>query len=322
MDHKNPGGYRKTETLEFRYLRSGEPMRFPIGTVVGGQDGPTLVVLGGMHGSEFCGIQAAIELFNSVEPGKLRGTLIVATIYNMGAFTNHTGFVVPQDNKSPMSDFPGRQDGSFGEVMAWHFERQVLSRADYFVELHGGDIPEALSPFAVALKTGNAELDGKMERMARAYNVELVIDRKIRADDKLGAAYRKAALRGVPSILAESGQQGILSAEGTKVHLTGLRNILFELGMMDGKIVDTVKRIRLESHGAVRCDRLGMWYPFVRLNQVVAKDEVVGEIRGYFGELIEEVRSPIDGLVNVIRTSPSASLGNALIELHRIAKDN
>ena len=65
-----------------------------------------------------------------------------------------------------------------------------------------------------------------------------------------------------------------------------------------------------------------MWYPLVRLNQIVAKDEIVGTIRGYFGELIEELRSPIDGLVNVVRTSPSVGYGSVLIELHKLAEQN
>jgi predicted deacylase len=314
-------GFKKTETYEFTYGKTGEPIRFPVGTIQGEADGPTMVVLGGMHGSEFCGIQAAIELFNETIPRRLKGKLIIGTIYNMSAFTNHTAFVVPQDNISPMATFPGRLDGSYGEAMAWHFEEQVLKEADYFIEMHGGDIPEALAAFAVASETGNAEVDAVMRRMALAYNVPLIIKRKLVADAAFGAAYRKAALRGVPSILTESGQQGILDAEGTKVHLTGLRNVLIELGMLEGKIVDTAKRIFLESHGAVRCETEGMWYPFVKLNQIVAKGEVVGEIRGYFGELIEQVKSPIDGLVNVIRTSPATAYGKALIELHKLAKE-
>ena len=311
-------GMKKTEILEFTYKNSGEPIRFPVGTVYGKQDGPTLVVLGGMHGSEFCGIQGAIDLFNEINPDRLRGTLIVGTIYNMPAFLNHTGFLVPQDGKNPMSTFPGKLDGTYGEVMAYHFNKHVLSKADYFVELHGGDIPESLAPFAVSLETGDPEVDAKIKDMAMAYNVSLVIHRKASIDDKPGAAYRKAALRGIPSILTESGQQGILNLDDAKIHLTGLKNIMIKLGMIDGTIVDTVQRIPLESHGAIRNETVGMWYPFVKLNQRVVKDEVVGEIRDYFGKYLKDIISPIDGLISVIRTSPSVGIGNVLVELHHV----
>jgi uncharacterized protein len=56
---------KKTEMLKFKYKNSGELIQFPVGTIHGKGDGPTLVVVGGMHGSEFCGIQASIRTFHS-----------------------------------------------------------------------------------------------------------------------------------------------------------------------------------------------------------------------------------------------------------------
>lgn len=310
--------YKKTEWLEFTYKNSGEAIRFPVGIVKGKADGPTLVVVGGMHGSEFCGVQAAIDLFKEVDPEKLKGTLIVGTIYNLPAFVNHTGFVVPQDGKNPMSTFPGKLDGTYGEVMAHHFNEKILSQADYFIELHGGDIPEALTPFIMCPLTGIEGIDHKIKDMALAYNIPLIIERKVELTEKLGSAFVKSALRGVPSILTESGQQGILDLEAAKIHLNGLRNVMITLNMLEGERVNDAERIYLESHGAVRSEWIGMWYPFVKLNDRVRFNQIVGEIRDYFGQVIAEVKSPIDGLITVIRTSPSVALGNVLIELHKV----
>jgi hypothetical protein len=147
-------GLKEKGWLEFEYGATGEPIRFPTGTVYGVGDGPTLVVLGGMHGSEFAGIEAAIRLFNEVDAKKLKGTLIVGTIYNLPAFVNNLGFIVPHDGKNPASTFPGNPVGTYSEVMAYHFDHEVLAKADYYVELHGGDIPEALIPL-FATQIGN-----------------------------------------------------------------------------------------------------------------------------------------------------------------------
>ena len=68
-------GKKERGWLEFKFPPTGEAIRFPVGTVHGVEDGPTLVVLGGMHGSEFCGIEAAIRLLREVEPEQLKGTL-------------------------------------------------------------------------------------------------------------------------------------------------------------------------------------------------------------------------------------------------------
>ncbi len=311
-------GLKKREWLEFSFQNTGEPIRFPVGTIYGQTPGPTMVVVGGMHGSEFCGIQAAIDLYNEVDPARLRGNLVIVTIYNLPAFQNHMGFVVPQDGRNPGGTFPGKLNGTFSEVMAHHLTTQILSQADYYVELHGGDIPESLTPFVMCPRTGNAEVDKKIEEMANAYNIPLVISRTVQASDKPASGFTKVALRGVPAILTESGQQGILNMDDAQVHLTGLRNILIKLGMLDGEVVNTVRRTYLEAHAAIRSPMVGYWVPLVKLNQKVSKEEVVGEIRDYFGERLMEIRTPDDALVTVVRTSPSVGVGNVLVELHTI----
>ena len=308
--------------LEFRYRATGEPIRFPVGTVHGLETGPTLVVLGGMHGSEFAGIDAAIRLYNEVDPSRLKGTLQVGMIYNLPAFVNNVGFVVPHDGKDPMSTFPGSPIGTYGEAMAYYFDQEILSKADYFVELHGGDIPEALTPFVVIPTTGDSKVDAVAREMALAYNVPLIFQGKCYGPERPPtSAYGTAAMRGKPSILAESGQQGVLRTEDVETHLTGLRNILVHLGMMQGQVVNTARRKFLTGHPAVCSEVEGMWYPAVGLNETVTAGQVVGEIRNYFGEPLVEVKVPHDGHVRVVRTSPAVRPGNVLVEYGQIVHE-
>lgn len=301
--------------VEFKYRATGEPIRFPVGTIQGAKDGPTLVVLGGMHGSEFAGIEAAIRLFAEVEPAQLAGTLRVGMIYNLPALRNNLGFLIPHDGKNPMSTFPGTPVGTYGEAMAYYFDQEVLSKADYFVELHGGDIPEALTPFVIHPVTGNIKVDELSRAMAMAYNVPLVFRGKM--DDPAKpprSAFGVSAMRGKPSILCESGQQGILKMEEAETHLVGLRNILVHLGMKSGEIVNSVRRIFLDSQPAIRSELEALWYPQVGLNDRITAGQVVGHIRDYFGDEITEVTAPADALVRAVRTSPAVRPGDMLVE--------
>jgi uncharacterized protein len=276
-------------------------------------------VLGGMHGCEYCGIEAAIRLFNEVDPAKLRGTLKIGTIYNMPAHLNNAGFVVPQDGKNPMSTFPGTPLGTYGDAMAYYFDQEVLSKADYFVELHGGDIPEALAPFTRWVETGNAEQDAKGKAMTIAYNIPLVVKDPYEQNLPPNAAYIVTAGRGKPAILCESGQQGILDMQYVDIHLTGLRNILVHLEMMPGTIVNTVKRSFLENYVFVRADQTALWYPDIKCSQLVKKGQAVGTIRDYFGEKLLDVYAPIEGVITCIRTSPNIMPGNVIYELGEVA---
>jgi predicted deacylase len=103
------------------------------------------------------------------------------------------------------------------------------------------------------------------------------------------------------------------------IHLTGLRNILVHLGMMPGMVVNTAKRKFLENYVFVRTDLTGLWYPEIKVSQLVNKDQVVGYIRDVFGQHMLDVKSPIEGVVTCIRTSPNIRPGNVIFELGAIA---
>jgi predicted deacylase len=312
-------GMKEKGWLEFKYPPTGEPIRFPVGTVHGSADGPTLTVLGGMHGSEYAGIEAAIRLFNQVDPAKLCGTLKVGMIYNLPAFYNNLGFVVPQDGKNPGRVFPGRLDGTYSEVMAFYFMENFLTHSDYYIELHGGDIPEALIPFVSVPLVGDEKVDSANRGLAMVYNIPIIASRKVNDPaNPPRSAYGVMAMQGTPAILCESGQQGILKLEEAETHLVGLRNILIHLGMLSGPIVNTVKRSFSEEHLALRSEHIGMWYPCVKLGEWVKQDQVVGHIRDYFGQDIAPVKAVFDGLVTVIRTSPAVGIGNVVLEHDRI----
>jgi uncharacterized protein len=314
-------GTKEKGWLETKYRNTGELIRFPVGTVTGTQDGPTLVVFGGMHGSEFAGIDAAIKLFQETDPAKLKGTLKVCTIYNLPAFVNNLGFVVPHDGKNPSACFPGTPVGTYGEAMAYFIDQELLSSADYYIELHGGDIPEALTPFTFYGETGNADVDAKSKWMCEVYNIPFIV--KSTVDTAVAptyGAYEMLEARGVPAILCESGQQGILKQEEVATHLTGLRNVMIGLGMIEGQMDRTAKQTYLTDYTAVRSEVNGMWYPSVWMNDMVKKDQVVGVIRDYWGEQIAEVKAKADSIVTVVRTSPAVKPNNVLLEHGTVVK--
>jgi predicted deacylase len=231
------------------------------------------------------------------------------------------GFVVPQDGINPGRTFPGNPDGSYSQVMAYYFSQEFLSKADAFVELHGGDIPEALVPYIYVPITGNEAVDEKSKAMAEAYNISLICHGKVPpSSPALSSAFVATARRGVPAILTESGQQGILNLEDAERHLAGLRNVLIHLRMMDGQVVNTVKRMISEEHQAIRSEHVGMWYPYIKIGDWVKQGQVIGQIRDYFGDPISDVKAVFDGHVTVVRTSPNTAIGNVLIELDRVTR--
>lgn len=310
----------RKEILKFKY--GEEDIIFPVAYIEGEFEGPTLAVIGGMHGSEFCGIEAAIKLLKDIETNKLivKGKLIITTIYNLPAFRENAAFVVPKDNKNPLRLFPGEKEGTYTEIMNYYFWNNVLKDIDYCIELHGGDISEKIANCIYVPIVGNEKTDFVSKKMAEVYNMKYIIETEMNKENKYGGAYSRLAFKGVPSILTEAGGNGLLDNINTEVHYNGIKNIMIYLNMLENeKIKGAEERIILNYTGSIKSDiDFGMWYPLVDTGEFVKNGDRVGEIRNYFGDKIKDIKASYDGIVCILKTSPSLKENDSLIEINKI----
>ena len=94
-------------------------IEIPITIINGAADGPTLLVTAGIHGGEYPGIAAAMELGGELEPEQLHGRLIMLHPVNIQGFWARREFIVPEDGKNLNRVFPGRADGTLSEKIAY-----------------------------------------------------------------------------------------------------------------------------------------------------------------------------------------------------------
>ena len=67
----------------------------------------------------------------------------------MTSFRARTAFVVPEDGKNLNRCFPGSPDGTLHDVLAHHVFDELIAPSDVLIDLHGGDMVEALEPFTL-----------------------------------------------------------------------------------------------------------------------------------------------------------------------------
>src|ERR1700751_3741729 len=128
-------------------LANEEPR--PVISVTGARSGPVLFVNAGVHGGEYPAVEAVIRLGKMLDPKKISGTGILMPVLNLPAFRASTPFVCPIDNVNPNRVFPGDPSGSYSEQMTHALINEFVVHADAYIDLHGGDIPEALVPFVI-----------------------------------------------------------------------------------------------------------------------------------------------------------------------------
>lgn len=122
-------------------------IEIPITIINGRNDGPTLLITAGIHGGEYPGIAAAMELGRDITPEDISGCLIMMHPVNIQGFWARRAFVVPEDGKNLNREFPGDVNGTLSQKTAWLLSQHFFPLADFYVDMHSGDIHEELHPY-------------------------------------------------------------------------------------------------------------------------------------------------------------------------------
>src|SRR5216117_2662881 len=210
-----------------------EKYDWPYIALSGVSAGPVVLVTAGIHAAEYTGIEAAIRLGRSLDPGKVRGTLVVIPLLNRPGFYERSVYVNPEDGDNLNRLFPGDPKGRWGERFAHRLLTEIVTRCEYAIDLHAGDLIEDLTPFVIYRETGEAALDERIRKMANAYGARWAV-RSAPTGERPGSLYAVAALNGVASMLAESGGNGLPREDDIARHVRGVTNILRTIGSLGG----------------------------------------------------------------------------------------
>jgi predicted deacylase len=283
-------------------------------TVKGDRPGPNLTVIAGVHGTEYTSIAAAREFARSLDAATLTGTITVAPLVNPAAFWARSPFVVPMDGKNLNRSFPGKPDGSAAEVLAHHLTTTFIEPTDYLLDLHAGDLPEALEPFALY---DESPVEAQAREMAIAYGLGHVVRQTRAARTVGGSTSGVAADLGKPAITAESGQNGILDRAAVDRHLAGLAGVCAGLGLLPGAPTNSIQPREHEGWHWLRTPVAGWWEPTVSVGQPIAAGELIGVVGDVLGEGRHEVRSPEAGVPLFVTTSPAVVADGLLMGIAR-----
>ena len=303
-----------------------------------------LFVNAGVHGGEYPAVEAVIRLGKTLDPKNISGTVILMPVLNLPAFRTRTPFVCPIDNVNPNRVFPGDPRGSYSEQMTHACINEFVVHVDAYVDLHGGDIPEALVPFVIC-REGNDEVANKSKAIAMAFGLPYVLTVSKPVQPSKGhragagglSSYAAAADKGIPAILAEAGGVGQMQEEAIELLVDGVVNVMRHLGMIDDAnfefqiskskanktarsalattkttAADTAASTLLTKFEWLYTKNTGVWYPKVAPGDAVREGEQIGTVGDLFGDTLEEIVSPVNGVVLFLTINPSV-LENGLL---------
>ena len=284
-------------------------VRVPYTLVRGVHNGPTLCITGGVHGTEYAGIAAAIRLSNEVKPEDLEGKLVIIPVVNVPAF-NERQYICPIDGVNIQGSWPGKADGSIGHRIAYRVFSEFISRADYYLDLHGGDIHESEVAFSHFHRIGDSNIDSKSEGMARALGFKYVTVSE--GEGGKGCSYRVGPEHGVPSALCELCQGSKLLLEEASRVLDGIVNVMRYLNMIEGA-PRTFENQKIIATKKIGVKRGGLLYSRVKPGDTLLEGEVLGEVKNLKGEVIETVYAPSKGVVLLMIHNPLLEPGEKIM---------
>jgi predicted deacylase len=283
----------------------------PAVVVHGTLPGPRVAVTAGIHGAEYVSIAALREVALSLEPARVRGSVVAVLTASPRAFAARSIYVNPVDGLNLNRQFPGDPLGSPTQRLAHWLTSEVIAGSDVFVDMHCGDMNEALVSFTGIEDTGDPTVDARSRELAEAYGLRYLL-----IGPSPGTTTTAAAALGIPAVLGEVGGQGRWPVEDVTLHAAGLRRLLRAADVIEDAPEEPAFATEiLPSEAWMRATMTGYWHPAVGVGERVMAGSVVGEVQDAFGNVLERPAAPMDGVVIFLVSSLAMNVGDPLLAL-------
>jgi predicted deacylase len=290
----------------------------PIGTV-GNGDGPTALVIGGVHGDEPEGQIAALNLLRELRPEDVTGRVIVTPCLSVEASQANTRLWPGGANLN--RSFPGSPDGTLDEQLADYVTRELIARADVVVDMHSGGRSSLFLPWAEMHWVDDPAQRRAMVEGMLAWGTDWCV---VYIDIAgTGLLVGEAERQGKTVVATELGGGGHVTAAIHRLARSGLENVLRTFGVLAGEPKPRTSEPRIlmatEVANYVLAPESGLFETLVDLGQAVEAGDPVGRI--HFLERPDRepvtIAAETSGIVCVVRAIATTEQGDNVCVIGR-----
>lgn len=282
------------------------PMAVPVLVARGRRAGPTFGITAAVHGNEVNGIPVIHRLFEQIDLGSLKGTLVGVPVMNVPGYLGQRRRFGEGVDLNDL--FPGRPKGPSAEAYAHRFIERVAHCFDYLLDLHTASFGRANSLYVRADMS-----QPQVARMAYLLRPQIIVH-KPPADGTLRGCLTE---RGVPSITLEIGDPLRFQQSFIRTSLIGVRSILSFLGMLPRRKqpVPGAPPVLCDRSYWLRTDTGGLLEVFPKVTERIEAGAPIAQVRDIFGGLTAAYTAPETGVVVGRSVNPIAQTGDRVIHL-------
>jgi predicted deacylase len=303
-EHLIKPGENKTIELSISKLSSGTDISISAHVFRSKNDGPTILVAGGVHGDEINGVEIVRRaVYSDLLKNLNCGTVIALPLVNVYGFINFSREL--PDGKDVNRSFPGSKTGSLASRVAQVITKEILPHIDIGLDFHTGGASIYNYPQCRAYRNDEQSLS-----LAKIFNAPLTIESGL-----VSRSLRKEAFKhDIPMIVYEGGESLRLDHFSITEGINGIKRVLHHYGMIDENI-GTQDMTILTDHKWLRASTAGIFIPKKVSGEWFKKGDLLGILTNPYGQFEKEIIAKQDGFIFGHDNKPVINPGKALFHI-------
>lgn len=294
--------------MDVARLHTRTPIQVPVIVERAKVDGPTVLLMAGLHGDEINGIEIIRRFLRKKLHKPVKGTIICLPVFNIFGFLNIKREL--PDGRDLNRSFPGKETGSLASQFAFHFMKEIAPHCDYIIDFHTGGAQRNNFPQIRCVMSDPESLE-----LARVFNPPFILNSSL-----ISKTIRESIIKMKKKILLyEGGMANDIEEMIVEEGLNGAKRIISHLGMRNYKIDIAKDRepILLQDSKWLRAPNSGMFQALIKNGDFVEKNEVLAIVTDPYGKYEKKIKASIPGYIICVNKSPVVFKGDAILHIAR-----
>lgn len=234
----------------------------------GRKPGPVLCLTAALHGDELNGIEIVRQLMQGIDPERFSGVIVALPVVNQEGYHHKTRYINGGGDLNRC--FPGDQNGTCCQQMAYTLFTKVISHCDAVIDVHTGSSGrENLPQLRVDLSVKKNEvLSSGFSRLS-----------VIQSNPPHGSLREASALSGMPALVMEIGSSQGVEPDKVALGVEALQALLGSIEMTPMPPFETEVQRVYHGGGWIRSEREGIFIATARLGDTVQEGDILAEIK-------------------------------------------